>query len=214
MVQKIKNIVFDFGGVLLDIDYQKTYSALEKLLHFSFTDTNVDEAMIKTLEDFETGAMNVETFLWNLQNRAKKDIPQGQDLIKAWNSMLIGWQPQKLDFLQALHQKYRIFLLSNTNVLHLAWVYNDLKVHHGIVDFDLRFFEKTYFSHLIGLRKPNPEIYAFVTSDAKILKYETLFVDDVWDNIHAAEQFGWNTYHHDPKEDLIDVFKHRLQLYF
>lgn len=212
MYTNIKNIVFDFGGVLIDIDYHLTNEALGKLLGVSFTSEDIPTNVLKSLHAFETGNMAVETFLWNLQILAKNTAPQGKELINAWNAMLMGWNPKKFDFLLALRKKYNIYLLSNTNELHLDWVYDDLKRVHNIQDFDSRYFDKTYYSHLIGKRKPNEEIYAYVTDDVGLILDETIFIDDLKPNIDAAKSFGWNTYHHNPADDLIAVFEKKLKL--
>ncbi|MBK9734295.1 MAG: hypothetical protein IPO92_04720 [Saprospiraceae bacterium] len=154
MIKNIKNIVFDFGGVLLDIDYQRTYESLSTLLDISFDPNDLPNEVNKVLLEFETGQINAETFVWNLQRLAIQNIPQGVDVVNAWNAMLIGWNPNKFEFLRNLKKKYKVYLLSNTNELHLTWVYNDLKNKHKITDFDTRFFNKTYYSHKLGMKKP------------------------------------------------------------
>lgn len=204
-----KNIVFDFGGVLLDIDYNKTYVALENLMGIGFDPNTLSPKSLKVLHDFEIGSISVETFLWNLQLISTKEMPQGLDLIKAWNAMLIGWDTEKFEFLMDLKTKYKVYLLSNTNELHLNWVYQDLKTNHNIEDFDTRFFHKTYYSHLIEKRKPNADIFEFVQNDSLLNPSETLFIDDIKENVEAAKSLGWQTYHHNPKENLIDVFKEK-----
>jgi len=205
----IKNIVFDFGGVLLDIDYNKTYVALENLMGIGFDPNTLSPNSLKVLHDFEIGSISVETFLWNLQLISTKEMPQGLDLIKAWNAMLIGWDIEKFDFLSDLKSKYKVYLLSNTNELHLNWVYQDLKTNHNIEDFDTRFFNKTYYSHLIEKRKPNVDIFEFVQNDSQLIPSETLFIDDIKQNIEAAKSLGWHTYHHNPKENLIAIFEEK-----
>ena len=210
--KKIKNIVFDFGGVLLDLDYTKTHDAMSKLLGFEFMPATFAAETTKFLNEYEIGKINTETFIWNLQRLAKKEVPIGQDVIKAWNAMLLGWQPAKFDFLLSLRKKYKTYLLSNTNELHLTWVLNDLKKHHNIVDFDATFFDKTYYSHLIGMRKPDSQIFEFVTQDAGLDPAETLFIDDLEVNTLAAKVTGLNVYQHDPKDDLIQVFTEKLKL--
>lgn len=209
---KIENIVFDFGGVLLDIDYQRTYDALAVVLHANFEVEKLPSETQQAMMDFETGKINVETFIWNLQRLATRDVPTGQAVISAWNAMLIGWNPAKFDFLLALREKYKVYLLSNTNELHLDWVKKDLRNHHQMVDFDRVYFDKTYYSHIIGLKKPDQEIFRFVTEDACLVPERTIFIDDLLPNIQAAAACGWHTYHHDPKDDLIDIFRDKLCL--
>ncbi len=206
---QIKNIVFDFGGVLLDIDYGRTHDELEKLLGTAFEPNTLSPNSLNVLLDFELGKIGTETFLWNLQQLAVNEMPQGIDLIKAWNAMLIGWDVSKFEFLLELKSKYNIYLLSNTNELHLNWVYQDLKNNHHIFDFDTRFFNKTYYSHLIGKRKPDTEIFEFVQNDSSLIPSETIFIDDLNGNIEAAKHLGWMTYHHNPQDNLIKVFEEK-----
>ncbi|MBK8886343.1 MAG: HAD family phosphatase [Saprospiraceae bacterium] len=210
--KKIQNIVFDFGGVLLDLDYTKTHDAMSKLLGFEFMPATFAPETTKFLNEYEIGKINTETFIWNLQRLAKKEVPIGQDVIKAWNAMLLGWQPAKFDFLLSLRKKYKTYLLSNTNELHLTWVLIDLKKQHHISDFDTTYFEKTYYSHLIGMRKPDSQIFEFVTQDARLDPAETLFIDDLEVNTLAAKVPGWKVYQHDPKDDFIQVFTEKLKL--
>jgi glucose-1-phosphatase len=213
MNKNITSIVFDFGGVLLDIDYQRTYEALSKLLLISFDPDHLPDDAKKVFFDFETGHINTESFIWNIQRMSSHQTPpQAQEIIDAWNAMLIGWNPKKFAFLTELKKKYALYLLSNTNEIHLTWVYNDLRENHGILDFDDRFFNKTYYSHLIGMRKPNEDIFSFVHQNANLDPAKTLFIDDIQANIQGGISAGWHTYHHDPNEDLINIFRNQLKL--
>lgn len=213
MEKTIKNIVFDFGGVLLDLDYQRTYDALSRLLNVSFEPDLLPDDVKKVLIDYETGHLQTESFIWNIQqwNKSNK-TPQPVEIISAWNAMLIGWNPDKFAFLMALKEKYSLYLLSNTNELHLNWVYNDLRDYHNIIDFDHRFFTKTYYSHQIGMRKPNKDIFNFVIQDKKLNPSEILFIDDIEANVEGGKSAGWQTYHHDPTEDLINICRNKLKL--
>ena len=208
----IKNIVFDLGGVLLDIDYHRTYEAMSQLLGIKFTPDILPSNVIKILNEFETGKTSTETFLWNLQRLAKNEVPHGRNIIEAWNSMLIGWDPEKFEILLKLRERYRVYLLSNTNILRLEWLYTDLANQHKITDFDSRFFEKTFYSHLIGLRKPKKEVYDYVSKEAELVAAETIFIDDLPTNIIGAKSVGWNVYHHDPSDNLALVLNKKLKL--
>ena len=212
MYTNIKNIIFDFGGVLLDIDYQRTYESLTKLLNINFKSGQLPEEHKTVFHDFETGHINKENFILHLQSMSSKAIPEADEIIMAWNAMLIGWNPDKFDFLLSLRTKYKVFLLSNTNELHLNWVYNDLRINHQMLDFDHTYFDKTYYSHLVGLRKPNKEMYEYVTADANLHPHETLFIDDMRENILGCQTIGWQAHHNNPNEDLIYIFRKVLYL--
>ena len=197
----IKNIVFDFGGVLLDLDVNRTYEALRQVMGFEGEGHYIYEINKDIFDSFETGHTIVENFLWKLQNKSKR-VPPVDKLIAAWNAMLLGWNPAKLELLAEIKSQYRTFLLSNTNELHIEWVRRDLKNKHQITDFDTRFFEKTYYSHLIGMRKPNVDIFEFIIADANIDPAETLFIDDNVHNIEMAADLGFQTRLHETNANL------------
>ncbi len=191
---KVKNIIFDFGGVLIDLDFKKTYEALEKILAVNASDIYPQNQ--KLFDDYEKGKVITENFLWNLQNLTKK-VPESHILVKAWNAMILGWNPEKLKFLQEIGKNYDVYLLSNTNELHIDYVRKDLKYNHGIDDFENTFFKKAYYSHIVGMRKPEKEIYEFVLNDSCLNPAETLFIDDNIDNVNAARNVGIISHHHE-----------------
>ncbi|MBC7884983.1 MAG: HAD family phosphatase [Saprospiraceae bacterium] len=201
--EKIKNIIFDFGGVLLDIDIQLTHQALNSLFHMSYDTNRLSKELQDIFHKFETGHIDSQTFLRSLQVMATQNIPTDHEIIKVWNSMLIGWNPATFDFLLKLRRHYKIYLLSNINELHLDWIHEDLRHKHHIIDFETRFFDKTYYSHIIGMRKPDHTVFCFVNDDANLIPEETLYIDDSIDNVKGGESVGWQSYHHNPKDDLI-----------
>jgi glucose-1-phosphatase len=190
----IKNIVFDFGGVLLDLDPSKTFEGLVALMGNQNVSAKELYHKHKSLFDgYEKGEIIMENFLWHLQSMCI-EVPDAPILLQAWNAMLLGWNPNKLSFLEEVKNKYQIFLLSNTNEIHINWVRRDLKRNHNIVDFEKRFFTKAYYSYEMKMRKPDTEIFNFVISDSKLDPQETLLIDDNAENIEAARQCGWNVY--------------------
>ncbi len=211
MYHNLKNIVFDFGGVLLDIDYNKTYNALSRLLGFDFAPSNLSSDTQKVLNEYEKGEITTPVFLDYIKSVSRGKTLMDQEITDAWNAMLIGWNPAKFELLWSLRKNYKLYLLSNTNEMHLDWVYQDLKSKYGIEDFDIRFFDKTYYSHLIGCRKPDLEIYEFIKNSESFIPGDTLFVDDLEANISAAKMVGWSTYHHDPNQDLVKILQKTLK---
>lgn len=201
----VKNIIFDFGGVLLDIDMPRSFDAIGKLLGKSLDMHHLPEEESQLVHNLETGKISDESFIWHIQQKMKNPA-EGIEIIKAWNAMLIGWNPERFPFLLSLKKKYRTFLLSNTNSIHLTWVYQDLKNNHQITNFDDHYFEKTYYSHLIGMRKPNAEIYDFVIQDAGLNPSETIFIDDHPENIRVAESLGIHVFLHNPKNEIMEIF--------
>lgn len=201
---EIKNIVFDFGGVLIDLDVTRTFKAMSEVLEMEVN----KELFLQhkgLFEDYEGGQISTETFLWRFQYMSKK-VPDAANVIKAWNAMIVGWNPEKLEFLEDISKKYNTYLLSNTNEVHLQWIHRDLKNNHNISDFDSRFFKKTYYSHLLRMRKPNAEIFEFIVNDAGLEKSETVFIDDMIENIEVAKSLGIFTIHHETNAALSEQY--------
>ena len=119
---------------------------------------------------------------------------------------MLGYIPQeRIDFLQKLNKEKRIFLLSNTNEIHLKEVNKRIKSGNGISDFP-SLFEKAYFSNLMGMRKPNTEIFDFVVSENKLIKSETLFIDDTLQHIEGAKRAGLNIHLLKKDASIIELF--------
>jgi len=209
----IKNIIFDFGGVLLNLDYHLTFQKMEEVMGVKITKQDIPAHIFKIMLGYEKGEINTETFLWNLQKESAKLTPQPDKLIKAWNAMLLGWNTDRFQFLEDLRKDYGIYLLSNTNDLHLEWVYKDLKRNHSIEDFDSRYFDQTFYSHLMRMRKPEAQIYEKVINDTGIDPMSTLFIDDNQDNVLKAREVGLNATWHDPKLEIIDMLPKYLEEY-
>lgn len=205
----IKTIVFDLGNVIIDLDIERTWSSLEHYLGSDFFEK------IKKIYpdgdlfvDYEVGQISEKTFFDNLQSASEHPLSV-RALREAWNAMLLGINPERFELLLRLKEKYNVFLLSNTNATHVNFVDGYLRTVHGfsIQEFDTRYFHRVYYSHLIGLRKPNRNIYDFVIQDAKILPSETLFIDDNSDNIKGVIEAGWNGYLHLIGEEIVGVME-------
>lgn len=184
----IKNIVFDFGDIFLNLDKPAVYVALKK---FGFT--TISPELDTLAKRYEMGLINSSDFIVSL----KKLFPSAkeEEIVAAWNAILLDFPIHRLEFIEQLAAKkqYRLFLLSNTNELHIAYV----KETMGIEKFN-RFkasFEQFYLSHEINLRKPNTNIYEFVLTQNQLNAKETFFVDDTLENIEAAEKVGIKTWH-------------------
>jgi len=206
-MKEIKNIIFDLGNVLLDLDFKRVNAAFEALLGDDFHSLATSDETKNIFLQFEIGQYSEESFINALQRLAPK-VPDGRKMIEAWNSLLVEVPFKRLEMLEYLKAKgYQLYLLSNTNSLHIHWLNRYLKKEYSIENFDERFFVKSYYSHLIQMRKPNVEIYEYVLSDAFIKAEETLFVDDSEDNILAAQKLGISGLHHNPKDDITEIMK-------
>jgi len=185
----IKNILFDFGGVLYNLDFKRTFSAFEALGFSKFEDTMFSQYTADPLfQQLETGKISPEAFYDRIRQIAPKPVTNEQ-IKNAWNAMLIDFRIPSLDFLVSLKKEYNLFLLSNTNQIHYDHFSAQLQrqtSYHLLSDF----FTKAYYSHVIGLRKPDTEVFEFILQDAGIKAAETLFIDDSYTNFPNAEKLG------------------------
>ncbi|WP_024481349.1 HAD family hydrolase [Cellulophaga baltica] len=195
----IKNIIFDFGDIFINLDKPAVFKALANVGYIEVT-PELDDIF----KAYEMGLMTSENFILKLNEIFPSATPK--ELKDAWNSILLDFPENRLLFLEQLaaEKKYRLFLLSNTNEIHIEYVINAM----GEAQFN-RFkdcFEKFYLSHEIKLRKPNKDIYEFVLNENNLIAEETFFVDDTQENTAASAALGiksWNLLV--GKEDIIQL---------
>jgi glucose-1-phosphatase len=188
---KIKNIIFDLGGVLIDIDYHKTINAFKNLGVTNFEHLYSQTTANPLFKDLETGQITEAEFYDGVRKEADLSISDEQ-IKTAWNTILLDFRPNSIAYLQQLAQTYRLYLLSNTNSIHQTAF---LQTYTAIFNSHLNDnFTKAYYSHEIHLRKPHKNIYEFVLADANIKAEETLFIDDSIINIPAAQELGITTH--------------------
>jgi len=195
----IKNIIFDFGDIFINLDKPAVFEALANVGY-----TEITPELDDIFKAYEMGLMTSENFILKLNEIFPSATPK--QLKDAWNSILLDFPENRLLFLEKLaaEKKYRLFLLSNTNEIHIDYVINTM----GEAQFD-RFkdcFEKFYLSHEINLRKPNKDIYEFVLNENNLIAEETFFVDDTQENTDASAALGiksWNLLV--GKEDIIQL---------
>ena len=199
-MKNLKAIVFDFGGVLLDLEISKTEAAMSKLLGVEISAPYNDKYKEITLA-LEKGELFPEAFIYAVQSMCDP-IPQGKDVVKAWNAMLCGWQRDRFDLLDELKKDYKIYLLSNTNQIHLDFVIHELKTDYGVDDFESRFFDGCFYSHKMNAWKPEKEIYHQVEKIIKLSHNEFIFIDDNANNVNGAKELGWQAYLHPTNTDL------------
>ncbi len=196
----IKNIIFDFGDVFINLDKEVIFREIENY----GGDPELSPEIIALNESYEVGAINSDHFIEQLVEVYPK--ASSSEIEHIWNSMLLDLPDYRLEFVDdlAAENMYRLFLLSNTNALHIPFFEKKI----GAEKF-YRFknsFEKFYLSHEIGLRKPNAEIYEFVLKENGLKAAETFFIDDTKENTDAAEKLGitcWNLIV--GKEDIIQL---------
>jgi FMN phosphatase YigB (HAD superfamily) len=190
---KIKNIIFDLGGVLLNLDIGRTDAAFAALVGSREVFRKLYTRLIEErfLENFETNAVDAETFTKKMQQINPHSVTTTQ-VHTAWSAMLLDFPPQRLQLLRQLREAgYKLYLLSNINTIHLRDVYEIIKETHGLGadEFDA-LFDKAYYSHLIGRRKPDTATYQYVIDHAELRPEETIFFDDNPHNILGAQRAG------------------------
>jgi len=192
MMKEIRNIIFDLGGVLLNINYQKTADAFQRLGFEQFNNMYTQYTADEVFSKLETGKISNEDFYETLLSKSTHPISVA-DLRAAWNAMLLDFRSESLTKLQQLKQQYQVYLLSNTNDIHWQAFQSIFTESTGEATID-DYFHKAYYSHQVGLRKPNADIFEFVAADAGLERAKTLFIDDSYNNIEAAASLGFQTH--------------------
>lgn len=204
-LNKYKNIIFDLGGVILNIDYKLTVEAFKKLGLADFDKLYSQANQSSLFDAYEVGKISSEKFIDEMQNIIGMDISK-QSIVEAWNAMLLDLPGERVALLNNLKNNYRIFLLSNTNEIHKIAYCNYLKKTFGFNDLS-NLFEKQYLSFEIGLRKPHKETFEYVIADAGIIKEETLFIDDSVQHVVGAKEAGIDAFHLTDGNTILDLFK-------
>jgi putative hydrolase of the HAD superfamily len=198
----IDTIIFDFGDIFINLDKQATIDGLQRL---GLTSWNEDLDRLNIT--FEKGQISRDNFLLGIQ----KHIPNAtiEEILAAWNAVLLDFPLHRLEFLQLLSQKYRLFLLSNTDAIHI----NHFEQREGASFYSdfYQCFEKVYFSYEMGMRKPDTEIYHALIRQHELSPKRTLFIDDKKDNTDAAKTLGlqvWNL--QVGQEDVVELLDKKI----
>ncbi|GAB5527513.1 MAG: HAD family phosphatase [Roseivirga sp.] len=198
-------IIFDLGGVLLNLDHDAPVRAFAGLGIPNF-EALYSKAVQSTLfTDLETGDISPETFRERLREYLPKNISD-EILDEAWNSILLDFRPGSIRFLEQLKEKCRTFLLSNTNAIHHAVFSNRLRENHGYSDIG-ELLEKAYYSHEVGMRKPHKPVFEYVIRESQLNPGNTLFIDDTEEHIITAQSLGLQTHHLQDHETIEELLK-------
>ncbi len=199
-----KTIIFDFGGVVIDIDPQLTINEFKKL-GMSDSDTFLKPGFINNvIRKFERGILTPEVFRDKVRAEAGINFTD-QQIDDAWNALLFDIPAERIEVIEEVKKNYKILLLSNSNEIHYDLYVRDLQLRFGYREFD-ELFDKAYFSFDLHLSKPDIEIYEFVMYQHKLNPAETLFIDDNIDNIKTAKSLGWKTFHLESPNRIRDIF--------
>ena len=204
--KKIKNLVFDFGGILVGLDKHRCIAALDSIGAYEIS-VYVDECRQEDLfHDLEMGHISVPEFCDEVRRKSPQCHATNEQIAWAWGELLTGIPLHKLKMLENLKQHYRLFLLSNTNVIHYDLYIRDLQLRFGYNEFD-ELFHKSYFSFAEHLEKPDPRFFELILDHEGLLPEETLFIDDTEKNIKIAQSLGINTYHISREELVRNLFE-------
>ncbi|MDO9510719.1 MAG: HAD family phosphatase [Bacteroidales bacterium] len=202
-MKPIKNIIFDFGGVFLNIDFTRSYIEFQKLGIPSFHKLFDGYLQTNLFRDLEIGTISSKQFADSIRYLAGMNLTDAQ-IFYAWNALLLDLPAKRLSVLKTAASHYRIFLLSNTNQIHYEVYNSDFRNKYGYDFNDL--FEKAFWSHQIGVRKPEASAFDYVINQTGIIKEETLFIDDGIMHIQSAKAMGFRVHHLISKEinELFD----------
>jgi putative hydrolase of the HAD superfamily len=198
----IKNIIFDLGGVIINLDNQRTTDAFVALGLKNIREYFGHGHAASFFKDYEIGRIDDRQFIDSVRETGGLTASD-QAIIDGWNALLLDFPPERIELLKHLKKNYRLFLFSNTNALHLAAlraIYTKTFGSGSLEDH----FEKTYYSHLLGLRKPDRASYEYILKENGLEGSETLFVDDAIINVEGAEQAGLKGLFLRPGISLLD----------
>lgn len=192
-MQNIKNIIFDYGNVIFTIDFKRTQAAFTALGINNVESFYAHKGHHPIFDQFEKGEITAVEFRNGIREISEHPELTDEQIDHTWNSLLIGVPEGNHELLLKLKDTYRTFLLSNINEIHLDYIESYLKREFDL-DSNDQFFEKIYYSHLIGKRKPNPEIFEQLISENSLNPQETLFIDDSPQHLETARNLGIQTY--------------------
>lgn len=202
-MSNITSIIFDLGGVLLNIDIKRTQDRFRNL-----GVQNIEEFFrfahgAGPFLDYEAGLIDDQQFVESLKRLAGLNISD-QQVIDAWNALLLDFPKDRIELLKELKKKYRLFLFSNTNAIHLVTFREIYRSAYGGTSLD-ELFEKAYYSHVIKMRKPDLAAFEFILKDSNLKAEETLFIDDFLMNVEAARLAGLRAIHLESGMDVTDL---------
>jgi FMN phosphatase YigB (HAD superfamily) len=204
-MSEIKNIIFDLGGVIINLDIPKTIAEFNKISQKPFESIYTQMQQTPLFDLFDKGQIPENDFFKTLRETLNQEIPD-EALVFAWNAMLLDFPLERLNLLTRLKSKYRLFLLSNTNETHINEFEKQLFATRGYRDLT-SFFEKVYYSCRMNMRKPNTEIFEYVLAENNLIPAETLFIDDSVQHIEGALKTGIKAHYLAKGTEVEDLLK-------
>jgi len=202
---QIKNIIFDLGGVIINLDISKTISEFNKLSNQPFESIYNQLQQTPVFDLFDKGQITEKDFFVELKKALRNDVTD-EELLFAWNAMLLDFPKHRLELLSKLKPNYRLFLLSNTNESHVLEFEKTLFASHGYQNLE-PFFEKVYYSCRMNQRKPNADIFESVLNENNLIAEETLFIDDSPQHVEGALTLGVKAMLLEKNNEVEDLLK-------
>jgi len=199
-----KNIIFDFGGVIINIDPMLTVKAFANLSPELTEEKTMQVIQDPLFRQFEKGKISENELRMGITNMLDINTNlSDMDFDEAWDGMILDLPKARLDLIHSLKNDHRLFLLSNTNSIHMRKVSQVVQqtIHKDSIN---HYFEKAYYSHLIGMRKPDREIFDLVLDENNLNSNETIFLDDFPVNFPGAVEVGITTL--EVQEDILKIF--------
>jgi FMN phosphatase YigB (HAD superfamily) len=201
-MQGIKNIIFDLGGVILNLDNRRTEEAFTSLGVRDFRSYFGHGHASDFFREYEIGRISDRQFIDSIKELTGISVSD-EAIINGWNALLLDFPPERIQLLKQLRRNYRLFLFSNTNALHMASFRKTYADTFGGGSLDDH-FEKAYYSHLLGMRKPDRGSFEYILRENDLDPAETMFVDDAIVNVEGAEQVGLKGLFLRPGVSLLD----------
>jgi HAD superfamily hydrolase (TIGR01549 family) len=198
----IKNIIFDLGGVFMNLDFKLTEQAFVELGIKEFNSMSRQDHVNNIFEEFETGKITADQMYQAVRKSTGINLTENQ-IKTAWNAMLLDFPIERMEWLEKIAEKYKVYLYSNTNILHYE-AFMQIFAATGLQDFN-KYFIKAYYSHELGLRKPYPTSFQKILEEQGLDPAETLFIDDTAKNIEGAQKAGMQTIHLAPPMTVLDL---------
>ena len=206
-MKKIKSIIFDLGAVLLNISYQKTIEEFDKLGIKNSSTFYSKKLQTNIFNLLETGEISESDFIKEILKYCTEST--NTQILYAWNAMLLDLPLHRVELLKQLKKDFNLYLLSNTNSIHITEFENKIGSKQYKEFYQL--FDKVYYSHKIGHRKPNAEAFQLIIEENNLIAEEILFIDDSPQHIEGAKKLGIKTYHLLDDEDVITLFPDKVR---
>jgi FMN phosphatase YigB (HAD superfamily) len=202
---EIKNIIFDLGGVIINLDPGRTIAEFNRISRTPFEDFYNQTNQVELFNLFDKGQISDFDFFAALRKEIGYNGPE-IDLLFAWNAMLLDVPGKRLDLLVKMKQNYTTFLLSNTCEPHISAFENRLYLDHGVKNFK-DYFEEVYYSCRVGMRKPDKEIFEMLLTKNNLRPDETIFIDDSIQHVRGAGECGIKAYLLPKNMEVGDLLK-------